>query len=276
MTHNEPVDFATNPSDGTRIAFQIVGSGPPLLLVHGSLLTHTIWRTFGYVKALRPSRTLILLDMRGHGRSDKPHEVEAYAMDIIVGDLIAVLDAAGVTKADYWGYSYGGRAGLTLTAAAPDRISRLVVGGGSHGPQRGAFDRLFFPGCADVLAERGMDGFIEEWNRHRLFPVDAATRAVFSANDSDAMAAYFRASDAEPGLADDALTHFDVPSLFYVGSEDSTRLADSRRAAELVPGAEFHLIDGFDHSTTPAAGAEVLRVVEPFLASPRGTGPFFE
>ncbi|SNT04134.1 Pimeloyl-ACP methyl ester carboxylesterase [Rhodococcoides kyotonense] len=263
--HDGPVDFATNPSDGTRIAYTVVGSGPPLLMVHGSLLTHTIWRTFGYVKALRPRRSLILLDMRGHGRSDKPHDVDAYRMDSIVGDLVAVLDEVGVDKADYWGYSYGARAGLTLAARAPDRVGALVAGGGSHGPQKGAFDRLFFPGCADVLATRGMDGFIEEWNKHRLFPVDPATRAVFTANDSDALAAYFRASDAEPGLADDVLRGFDIPSLFYVGSEDTTRLVDSRSAAALVPDAEFHLIDGFDHSTTPAAGAEVLGVVEPFL-----------
>lgn len=270
------MEFATNTSDGTRIAYQVVGSGPALLLVHGSLLTHTIWRTFGYVKALRPSRTLILVDMRGHGRSDKPHDVDAYRMESIVGDLVAVLDATDISVADYWGYSYGARAGLTLAARAPQRIGSLVLGGGSHGPQRGAFDRLFFPGCADVLAHRGMDGFIEEWNKHRLFPVDAATRAVFSANDASAMAAYFRASDAEPGLPDSALEKFDVPSLFYVGSEDETRLEDSRSAAELVPNAEFHIIDGFDHSTTPAAGAEVLGVVQPFLERATGTSPSSE
>ncbi len=265
VEHNEHVDFATNPADGTRIAFQVVGSGPPLLLVHGSLLTHTIWRTFGYVKALRPSRTLILVDMRGHGRSDKPHEIEAYTMDSIVGDLVAVLDAAGVPSADYWGYSYGARAGLTLAARAPERVTKLISGGGSHGPQKGAFDRLFFPGCADVLADRGMDGFIEEWNKHRLFPVDAATRAVFSANDSDAMAAYFRASDAEPGLSDADLRGLKIPSLFYVGSQDTTRLDDTASAAALVKNSELHTIRGFDHSTTPAASAEVLAVVEPFL-----------
>ncbi|MDJ0394709.1 alpha/beta hydrolase [Rhodococcus sp. G-MC3] len=260
------MDFATNPADGVRIAYQVVGSGPPLLLVHGSLLTHTIWRTFGYAKALRPSRTLILLDMRGHGRSDKPHDVETYRMASIVEDLLAVLDAVGVGKADFWGYSFGGRAGLSLAASAPERLSSIVVGGGSHGPQRGAFDRLFFPGCADVLATRGMGGFIEEWNRHRLFPVDAATRAVFTANDPDAMAAYFRASDIEPGLPDDALREFDLPALFYVGSQDRTRLDDTRSASGLVPESELHVIEGFDHSTTPAAATEVMAVVKPFLA----------
>ncbi|MGV8871675.1 MAG: alpha/beta fold hydrolase [Rhodococcus sp. (in: high G+C Gram-positive bacteria)] len=261
------MEYASNADDGTQIAYTVVGSGPPLLMVHGSFLTHTIWRTFGYVKALRGSRQLILIDSRGHGRSEKPHSPDAYAMGNIVGDLTAVLDAVGVETVDYLGYSFGARAGLALTAAAPERVRSLAVGGGSHGAQAGAFDRLFFPGCADVLAERGMDGFLEAWNSHRMFPVDAGTRAVFSANDAQAMSAYIRASDADPGLPDSALQNFTQPALFYVGSEDGTRLADTTAAAALVPNSQLHVIRGFDHATTMAATAEVLGALEPFWAN---------
>lgn len=261
---NRGVEYASNADDGTRIAYTVVGSGPPLLMVHGSFLTHTIWRTFGYVKALRGSRRLILIDSRGHGRSDKPHTPDAYAMSIIVGDLTAVLDAVGVDTVDYLGYSFGARAGLALTAARPERVRSLAVGGGSHGAQAGAFDRLFFPGCADVLEHSGMDGFLEAWNDHRMFPIDPGTRAVFSANDAQAMAAYIRANDADPGLPDETLQQFTQPSLFYVGSQDGTRLDDTRAAAALVPNSELHVIRGFDHATTMAASAEVLGVLERF------------
>ena len=253
-----------NAADGTQIAYTVTGSGPPLLMVHGSFLTHTIWRTFGYVKALRGSRQLILVDNRGHGRSEKPHSPDAYAMGTIVGDLTAVLDAVGAKTVDYLGYSFGARAGLALTAAAPERVRSLAVGGGSHGAQAGAFDRLFFPGCADVLEQAGMDGFLEAWNEHRIFPVDAGTRAVFSANDAQALAAYIRACDADPGLPEEVLQGFTQPSLFYVGSQDGTRLDDTRAAAALVPNSELHVIRGFDHSTTMAASAEVLELLERF------------
>ncbi|MDI9894055.1 alpha/beta hydrolase [Rhodococcus sp. IEGM 1381] len=258
------MEYTSNADDGTRIAYTVVGSGPPLLMVHGSFLTHTIWRTFGYVKALRATRTLILIDSRGHGRSEKPHTPDAYAMGNIVGDLTAVLDAVGAPTVDYLGYSFGARAGLALTAAAPERVRSLAVGGGSHGAQAGSFDRLFFPGCADVLEQRGMDGFLQAWNSHRMFPIDAGTRAVFSANDALAMAAYIRACDADPGLSDAALQRFTQPSLFYVGSEDGTRLDDTQAAAALVPNSELHLIRGFDHATTMAASEEVLGVLERF------------
>jgi pimeloyl-ACP methyl ester carboxylesterase len=265
--NNRGVEYASNADDGTQIAYTVVGSGPPLLMVHGSFLTHTIWRTFGYVKALRGTRQLILVDSRGHGRSEKPHTPDAYAMANIVGDLTAVLDAVGAPTVDYLGYSFGARAGLALTAARPERVRSLAVGGGSHGAQAGAFDRLFFPGCADVLERSGMDGFLEAWNAHRMFPIDPGTRAVFSANDARAMAAYIRACDADPGLPDDVLQHFTPPSLFYVGSEDRTRLDDTRAAAALVPDSELHIVRGFDHATTMAASDEVLEFLERFWSN---------
>ncbi len=48
-------------------------------------------------------------DLRGHGRSDTPHDEDAYAMDAIVGDLLAVLDTAGADRVHYVGYSFGAR-----------------------------------------------------------------------------------------------------------------------------------------------------------------------
>lgn len=78
---------ARNPVDGTRIAYQVVGTGTPLLMVHGTALSHSIWRGFGYVKALQDHYRMILVDMRGHGRSEKPHTSDSYAMDLVVGDL---------------------------------------------------------------------------------------------------------------------------------------------------------------------------------------------
>ena len=67
-----------NPIDGTPIAFDERGEGPPLLLVHGSALSRSIWRGFGYLAALQDRYRVISIDLRGHGRSGKPHEPEAY------------------------------------------------------------------------------------------------------------------------------------------------------------------------------------------------------
>jgi pimeloyl-ACP methyl ester carboxylesterase len=64
--------YATN--DGVCIHYQEEGSGPPLVLLHGFTLSLEHWRDSGYVTALRDDSRLILMDPRGHGASDKPHD----------------------------------------------------------------------------------------------------------------------------------------------------------------------------------------------------------
>ena len=96
---------------------------------HGSPQNSDDWQTFGYVGPLSGRYRFILIDMRGHGRSDKPHDREAYELDLMVGDVLAVLDAAGVERAHYWGYSMGGWIRLGLLAKAPQRLRKAVLGG---------------------------------------------------------------------------------------------------------------------------------------------------
>ncbi|OUS95638.1 alpha/beta hydrolase [Rhodococcus sp. NCIMB 12038] len=267
MMQTGRVQHATNPVDGVRIAYRTVGDGEPLVLVHGTALSHAIWRGFGYVAALRDRYRLILVDLRGHGRSDKPHDEDAYAMDLLSGDVLAVLDHLELPSAHVLGYSLGGRVALALAVGAPDRLESLIVGGGSSLPQAGAFDRLFFPGCIDVLERDGMDAFLGQWNARRAWPIDAGTRVAFMANDAKALAAYMRRSGVEPGVDDDVLRRIAVPTLLFVGSEDAERIGDTRRVAALIPGASLAILPGFDHSTAVAASTEVLAAVEPFLAA---------
>ncbi|QNG20333.1 alpha/beta fold hydrolase [Rhodococcus triatomae] len=256
-----------NPVDGTRISYEIVGDGPPVLLLHGSALSRAIWRGFGYARALRDRYRLILVDLRGHGRSARPHGVDDYALDLVVGDVLAVLDEAGVRRTHVLGYSFGGLVALGLATRAPDRVSGLIVGGGSSRPRAGAFDRLYFPGAADVLADEGIDAFLDRWNAVRARPIDPSTRAAFSANDPSAMAAYMRRSDLEPGIPDRLLRQIVAPTLIFVGSEDTHRIEDARHLATVIPEASLAIVPGRDHSTTIAARDEILAVVEPLLTS---------
>ena len=87
-------------SDGVRIYYEVLGNaaGPPILLHHGFTGDWRDWQQFGYVDALGQDYRLLLLDARGHGASDKPHDPAAYAMDRRAGDVLAVLDAASVEQ----------------------------------------------------------------------------------------------------------------------------------------------------------------------------------
>src|SRR5215510_9442346 len=116
-------------NQGIRIHYRVEGEGPDLVLQHGFSWSMKGWSRHGYVAALRPHHRLILLDARGHGGSDKPHKASAYDLSLHVGDILAVLDALGVRAADFWGYSMGGWIGFGLAKYAPERATRLIIGG---------------------------------------------------------------------------------------------------------------------------------------------------
>src|SRR5689334_17189483 len=97
--------------DGVRIHYRVVGDGPPLVLHHGASQDLRRWFLCGYVEALRAEYRLILIDPRGNGASDKPHDPAAYVLAERVRDVIAVLDEVGERDVAFWGYSDGARIG---------------------------------------------------------------------------------------------------------------------------------------------------------------------
>ena len=65
-------------NEGVRIYYEVEGQGPPLVLMHGITDSLEVFRLVGYVEALKSDYRLILIDARGHGASDKPHDSDAY------------------------------------------------------------------------------------------------------------------------------------------------------------------------------------------------------
>ena len=114
---------------GLRIHYEVEGQGPTLVLQHG--FTHSVrrWYLHGYVEALRNYYELVLIDARGHGLSDKPHDLTAYTLAARVADVVAVLDDLNRPAATFWGYSMGGRIGFGLAKYAPARITAFIIGG---------------------------------------------------------------------------------------------------------------------------------------------------
>jgi pimeloyl-ACP methyl ester carboxylesterase len=258
--------FATNSDDGARIAYDLVGEGAPLLLFHGSLTSSALWRTLGYVDALRVAHRLILVDARGHGHSDKPTTTEAYAMERLVGDVIAVLDDCEVPETAYLGYSLGGRVGFGLGIRAPDRVRALILGGASHRPQNGVLDRIFYPGFLDTIETEGIESFLTQWSERLGRAVDPTLRAVFLGNDRRALVPYLRRTDRDPGFEDELLSSIQRPVLLFAGENDHERLADSRAAAAILPDAELFVIADSDHEATPRRVFDIVPRVRAFLA----------
>jgi pimeloyl-ACP methyl ester carboxylesterase len=116
-------------SRGFRIRYQVSGSGPVLVLLHGFPMWGDRWRDRGYVSVLQGRFHLVVPDLLGHGKSDKPHWPVDYGVPNLASDVIAVLDAAGVERAHVWGYSLGTMVAENLAVTVPDRVLSLTLGG---------------------------------------------------------------------------------------------------------------------------------------------------
>ena len=118
-----------------------------------------MWAYAGYREALAGRRHLVL-DHRGHGRSDRPMGLAEHRLEEYVSDVLAVLDATGVEKVAFVGYSAGATIGYVLAAAHPERVTSLVGLGavGQPGPAEG--DEAL--AMAQEVRGRGLRRFFQE------------------------------------------------------------------------------------------------------------------
>ncbi|MBI2161996.1 MAG: alpha/beta fold hydrolase [Candidatus Rokubacteria bacterium] len=244
-------------SQGVRVHYRVHGEGPALVLQHGFTWNLESWSRYGYVEALRPHYRLILVDARGHGASDKPHDAAAYALSLRVADVVAVLDALDIRTAHFWGYSMGGWIGFGLAKYAPERVRGLIVGG-AH-----PYERRFPPSA--LLDGSDPKAFVEAL-LGRL-GVDFATlsaerQAEFFDNDFLALAA---AQGDRPSM-EDTLPTMRMPCFLYSGEADGV-LPDMQRCVQRIPHATFVSFPSLNHPEAFYRADVVLPPVMTFLQS---------
>jgi pimeloyl-ACP methyl ester carboxylesterase len=112
--------------DGVRIAYDVTGAGHAVILLHGAGQTRDVWHEASYVTRARDQFTVVTMDIRGHGDSDKPTVAGAYAIDRLTDDILVVADAVGAERFSLWGYSFGGNVGRYLPASS-NRVTDLCA-----------------------------------------------------------------------------------------------------------------------------------------------------
>ncbi len=121
-------------ADGVCIRYVDVGEGDPVILLHGFALSVEMnWAPSGLLESLPGEFRLIALDLRGHGKSDKPGESEGYGPEF-VNDVLRLMDHLGIGPAYVVGYSMGGRIALKLLTEHPGRVRAAVLGGSGWAP----------------------------------------------------------------------------------------------------------------------------------------------
>ena len=145
--------------NGISVAYEVQGSGPPLLLIMGYRLSSRAWPP-EFIDALAKRFTLILFDNRGTGLSEKP--AFGYALSNIAKDICGLLEHLAIPRAHVLGYSMGGAVAQELACRYPERVQRLVLCATLCGGPR-----TVYAGPAVIAVMRGLVG---------LSPHEAARR----------------------------------------------------------------------------------------------------
>ena len=160
---------------GVGIEYEVTGQGPPVVLLHGFPDSGRLWRH--QVPALAGAGFRVIVpDLRGYGRSDKPQAVEAYSMVFLAADVLAVLADLEITRAHVVGHDWGAALAWGLAAFAPERVDHLAVLSVGHPAtfrrtplqrEKSWYMLLFqFPGIAERwLADNDWANF-RTWARH--------------------------------------------------------------------------------------------------------------
>jgi pimeloyl-ACP methyl ester carboxylesterase len=245
--------YADNGS--VRIHYQVEGEGPALVLQHGFTESLADWYEAGYVEALRPNYRLILIDARGHGASDKPHDPDAYVLNRRVADVVAVLDALVIAKALFWGYSMGGWIGFGIAKYAKERVSALVIGGQhpyarSMEPLRQVVRRGIAQGSGAFVT--GME--------EMFGPESAERKERLLSADLEALLALVQ---DRAGL-EDILPTMLMPCCLYVGEIDPI-YPEVKACSRHVPQVTYFSLPGLSHCEAYARSEFVLAHVTGFL-----------
>ena len=270
------IAFARAP-DGAQVAWASAGEGPPLVMVPG-WLSHVerLWSHPSAASALAQlaeRHRFIWYDRVGGGLSDRSRLTKS--MDDDLGQLEAVLDAAGVDRCQLIGYSAGGPVATRFAVAAPERVEHLVLYStyargrdlGSDDAHHGlvaliaanwklaslAMSSLFLPnGSRDDLT------WFTRFQRHAATPEMAA-----------ALLTYLRGHDVR---ADLPLVR--VPTTVLANRHDpAVRTELTREVARLVPGARLQMLEGSEHDPFIRDSGDVVPAIlaavegRPFTAS---------
>ena len=161
--------------DGVGIEYDVFGAGRPVVLLHGFPDTGRLWRHQAPMLA-EAGFQVIVPDLRGYGRSDKPEAVDAYSIRVLAGDVMAILAAQGIGRAHVVGHDWGAALAWAMASFAPGHVDHLVVLSVGHPAgfmrtfqqrQKSWYMLLFqFPGVAETWLSADNWANFRNWAGH--------------------------------------------------------------------------------------------------------------
>jgi pimeloyl-ACP methyl ester carboxylesterase len=233
--------------DSTKLYYEVKGSGFPVILVHGFMNSGESWKKTAIYTSLQDAGYMVItIDMRGNGKSDKPHLAEAYANDAEAKDIINLAKKLSLSSYNLVGYSRGSI--ITARVLVLDnKVHKAVMGG------------------------MGTDFTNPEWPRRIMFyralsgePVkelEGAMNYVREAKlDQQALALMQK---EQPSTSKEILATIKQPVLIVIGDADEDK-EKARELANIIKGSTYSVVPG-DHGTamrTPEFASAVINFLK--------------
>ncbi|HEV2160515.1 alpha/beta fold hydrolase [Bradyrhizobium sp.] len=236
-----------NARDGCRLCVETTGSGKAIVLIPGLGGAASFWSAMA--PGFADGRRVISYDHRGAGRSDRPDG--AYEIEILAEDLIDMLDALGIERADLVGHSTGGAIAQVVARNHPARVGKIVLSATWHRPDT-RFQTLFRLRL-EVLESLGPEsyarltqviGFRPDWLvSHPELVEQAAARARADLEPISVSSSRIQMLLAFQGVDD--LAHISQETLVLGATDDMiVAYAQSVALANGIPSATLLPYDG--------------------------------
>ncbi len=249
-----------------KIHYQIKGSGPDIVLLHGFMESLEMWHPF--LPSLTKDFSVVMIDLPGHGRSKCLEEV--HSMPLMAEQIKKVLDKENIRKCTLVGHSMGGYVALAFAKKHPEYLNGLSL-----------FHSHPFPDTEEArrnrtrtieLVEQDKSGFISsfvsslyfEENRERLKPEIERQKEIAREMDPDGIIAALKGMKERPGSMD-FLAQTDIPVLFIAGKKDTRADIDKLMTAIATPAhSEALILDKVAHMGFHEATNETLNTLHYF------------
>jgi pimeloyl-ACP methyl ester carboxylesterase len=241
---------------GIEIAYEDVGSGPSVVLLHGYPFNRSMWRE--QVEELRQNHRVIVPDLRGHGESavtPGPATMESMALDVA-----SLLETLNISRATIGGLSMGGYVALAFYRLFPLRVRSLVLADTrpQEDNEEGKENR---EKQAEKALNEGMEGIADA-----LLPdIVRRVREMIVGTEPEGAASVLRGMAVRKDHTS-FLSRIIAPTLIVVGSKDVlTPVADSELMHREIGGSRLQIMEGAGHVSNLERSEEFNRALVKFV-----------
>ena len=245
-----------------NIHYTTIGQGTPIVFIHGIFTSGQDWEYYGYTDALQDFM-MILVDLRGHGKSSDHSNPEEYDPEIQASDIKCVLEDLKLDRAIIWGYSFGGRIAYAFALLYPQCVLQLVVGGMHPYPVTRVYPSIHKR--MDIIA-KGMDKWVQYLEAKNV-PITTKIKKILLENNPNALVANDHSILSWQGFGEklNQLHQVSFEIILYVGEKDHSYNEEMTSFARDFGIKQMLIVRGLGHGEVYVSGKIVCRLIGPKL-----------